>query len=88
MQVVSEISSLSSLRGMEIQNLIKIPIFYLYLKWFSNFFLNKILNNNTYNPGKKGIKLDHVGFYLIRFYLIKYNFESDQINPIWFYWLQ
>ena len=34
-------------------------------------------------PGKKGIKLDHIGFCLIRLIfiqLIKYNFESDQIK--------
>ena len=34
------------------------------------------------NPGKKGIKLDHIRFYLIRliFYSIKYNFESVAIE--------
>ena len=36
-------------------------------------------------PGKKGIKLDHIGSYWIlfdpiNFYSIKYNFESDQIK--------
>ena len=41
--------------------------------------------SNTCIPGKKGIKLGHIGLYWIlfdpiNFYAIKYNFESDQIK--------